>query len=78
MIKSWTHFHGAPGASGEKVRPRCDDLSDKQADEEQHWFSKCGPQASSSTWQLSRKANPRGLPDPPHQKLWEGLWQPVY
>ena len=34
MIKSWTHFHGAPGVSGEKVRRRCDDLSDKQADEE--------------------------------------------
>lgn len=34
MIKSWTHVHGAPGVSGEKVRPRCDDLSDKQADEE--------------------------------------------
>ena len=46
MIKSWTHFHGAPGASGEKVRPRCVDLSDKQADQEQHWFSKCGPQAN--------------------------------
>lgn len=34
MIKTWAHLHGAPGVGGEKVRPRCDDLSDKQEDEE--------------------------------------------
>lgn len=33
MIKTWTHLHGAPGVGREKVRPRCDDLSDKQEDE---------------------------------------------
>lgn len=77
MIKTWAHLHGAPGVRAErKSDPDVMITGDKQEDEESAGSPSVVPRPAAAPQELTRKANPRGLPNPLHPKLQNGLRHP--